>query len=392
MKPRQNADSLADVPFPVGGIDLSTELEEQNPGTTPTGQNVRAAEANTQRLRGGSRPGIAQYIPARVNGIAAIQLLDATAVTTDPSGFGGSVYGPQGPGTPGTFIPPVGGSPGDPNAGQGGDGSGGNGGFGQTFNDDRPGDNSHFMHRMGTHNPITLVQFQGNGTDTMDVSRLDVAFNNQVQQGNMLFAAAVTMRAWNSPPYGNSATMTQINDSLGNHYTLDFIINFTGPNGLGTLTYAHCLSQASGHCTMSAILSQPDAPAMIIAEFHNVSSIQTVDSVSHATGTVLPAGPGLVSVQGTQELAVVAVAWTVFGGVPTTGGGFTFMTPFAQTGGNDVFGVRPGQSGGQEPGEGPLVLAVIYKAGLSSGVVPQVNLPQGASGRWMSVGATFKPQ
>lgn len=77
---------MTDVPavlnFPVGGIDVSCPFSDQRPRplgkevdeegrpvygrTTPVAKNVRIVEASSLRRRGGSRPGMAKYIPQRV--------------------------------------------------------------------------------------------------------------------------------------------------------------------------------------------------------------------------------------------------------------------------------------------------------------------------------------
>jgi hypothetical protein len=69
-------ESLADLTFPTQGIDLTAEFELQRPQTTPVGQNVRGYETLTQRQRGGSRPGLAQYVPQQVSGPHLIQHLN----------------------------------------------------------------------------------------------------------------------------------------------------------------------------------------------------------------------------------------------------------------------------------------------------------------------------
>src|SRR3954463_844347 len=51
-------------------------------GTTAAGVNVRAFEAQTQRVRGGSRPGLSRYIDATVAGTHLIQHLN---VIVDPT-------------------------------------------------------------------------------------------------------------------------------------------------------------------------------------------------------------------------------------------------------------------------------------------------------------------
>lgn len=78
---RNNDPQQADVYFPIAGVDVSQALEMQTPDTTPLGINVRACEPSTLRMRGGSRPGISQYIPAQVDGDSVIQHLQ---IIVDP--------------------------------------------------------------------------------------------------------------------------------------------------------------------------------------------------------------------------------------------------------------------------------------------------------------------
>ena len=61
-----------DLHYPAAGIDLSAAFQAQPnkpvaggryARTTPVAVNVRGYEAETQRVRGGSRPGLVKYIP-----------------------------------------------------------------------------------------------------------------------------------------------------------------------------------------------------------------------------------------------------------------------------------------------------------------------------------------
>jgi len=67
--------------FPTKGIDVAHLQEEQPPGTTPIGDNVRAYEMLTKRGRGGQRPGITKYLNMQVSGFHEIQLLDTITIT-----------------------------------------------------------------------------------------------------------------------------------------------------------------------------------------------------------------------------------------------------------------------------------------------------------------------
>lgn len=63
---RQAQTQVADLFFPISGIDVSVALEWQNPDTTPDGVNVRTFEPSTMRARGGQRPGLAQFVPQQL--------------------------------------------------------------------------------------------------------------------------------------------------------------------------------------------------------------------------------------------------------------------------------------------------------------------------------------
>jgi hypothetical protein len=83
-------EQMTDLVFPTGGVNVATELETQPAQTTPFGKNVRVYEPGTLRARGGSRPGLSEYIPSLVTGSAGkIQDL-ATVVMTDANATNGS--------------------------------------------------------------------------------------------------------------------------------------------------------------------------------------------------------------------------------------------------------------------------------------------------------------
>lgn len=71
--------------FPLSGIDTSAAFHAQKPGTAVDGVNVRSFEPSTDRARGGSRPGLARFCPAQINGTNAIQ--DITAIVLPKSSF-----------------------------------------------------------------------------------------------------------------------------------------------------------------------------------------------------------------------------------------------------------------------------------------------------------------
>lgn len=90
-KKAPNNDSFADLQFPLSGIDLTTEFEEQRTGTTQEGVNVRAFEPITNRGRGGQRAGLGKYIPHTVGLIdengddAPPNVIQHLAIIVDPT-------------------------------------------------------------------------------------------------------------------------------------------------------------------------------------------------------------------------------------------------------------------------------------------------------------------
>ena len=93
-------EQLTDLMFPINGIDRSMEFELQPDRTTPIGLNVRGFEAQTQRQRGGSRPGIDKYIGAQVGSVSAplqhltyVVLAQNQALITGDDTAGGTTTG-----------------------------------------------------------------------------------------------------------------------------------------------------------------------------------------------------------------------------------------------------------------------------------------------------------
>lgn len=94
------SESFQDLSFPLAGVDVSQGFGRQPnrpteagyARTTAVGVNVRAYDPVTNRARGASRPGLARYINARVNGTNLIQELgcltstQGTSVQTSQSG------------------------------------------------------------------------------------------------------------------------------------------------------------------------------------------------------------------------------------------------------------------------------------------------------------------
>jgi hypothetical protein len=82
--PDAKREQIMDLTFPTYGIDLSQEFDLQRPATTPVAINVRGYEPQTQRDRGGSRPGLSKYNPEQLDpviGDMQIQDLNVLVLT-----------------------------------------------------------------------------------------------------------------------------------------------------------------------------------------------------------------------------------------------------------------------------------------------------------------------
>lgn len=74
---------LIDLEFPIAGVSLLQEVQEQPPGTTIVGVNVRATNPDGLRSRGGTRAGLSRYCSNQVpSGAGLIQHLN---VIVDPT-------------------------------------------------------------------------------------------------------------------------------------------------------------------------------------------------------------------------------------------------------------------------------------------------------------------
>lgn len=79
MGRKKQNETSDDLRFPLQGIDLSTGRNEQRPGTTPIGANVRSYAASALRMSGGSRAGLTPLFGAgstvQVSGTNVVQHL-----------------------------------------------------------------------------------------------------------------------------------------------------------------------------------------------------------------------------------------------------------------------------------------------------------------------------
>ena len=93
--------ALVPMFFPGKGINDSVSLNDMTPGFAPEAENVRLFEALTGRGRGGSRPGIDQFIPEKHSGTHEIQHI-TQIVTVNAANLGWSFDG-QDQGFPGVY-------------------------------------------------------------------------------------------------------------------------------------------------------------------------------------------------------------------------------------------------------------------------------------------------
>lgn len=103
---RNNQAQIADLFFPISGLDVSVALEWQTPDTTPEGVNVRTFEPSTNRARGGQRWGLSKYIDEMLplsysSGSPAIQHLQ---LVVDPQAV---ALGVSYPPNDGYTVPPL---------------------------------------------------------------------------------------------------------------------------------------------------------------------------------------------------------------------------------------------------------------------------------------------
>lgn len=125
--PGRNDDRLEDLEFPLGGLNLLAEFQEQPPGTTADCENVRGMNPDSLRERGGSRAGLLKYSPYRIPANLSLDMtIQHLNIIVDPQAEAmRMVFIVPGedwvadPLNPGTFVPPGGsGNPPNPNAPQ----------------------------------------------------------------------------------------------------------------------------------------------------------------------------------------------------------------------------------------------------------------------------------
>lgn len=311
-------DQLAELLFPLQGIDEAREFEEQRQGTTPVGVNVRAFEPLTQRARGGARPGLVEYVPARVNGAQAIQLLDAVCVTTDPAAMGGVVDGGSG-----QLIPPVPGSAQDPTATfgglpSGGDGSGGFMGFQPVFNWNRPGGDSQAFAKKRKKKQLTYVQSTTSLSLFANLTA-SVAYTSNVAAGDLLVAAVVYRIGV------GASTVVGVTDSVGTAFTKIAGLDLQDAGGFFYgLSLWYGIAGGSGADTVTWTVSAVAFTRASVLEYKGNTAAPLGGSATGSSGSAATAlSTGSVPVVEQNDLVLAAFYPDDNFPSPTAGAGFT---------------------------------------------------------------------
>ena len=74
---------IAQIQFPLAGLDRRLGVQSQPPYTTPDACNVRPIDSLENRARGGSRPGLSRAYPTNLGGYPIQLMTDVTYVRDD---------------------------------------------------------------------------------------------------------------------------------------------------------------------------------------------------------------------------------------------------------------------------------------------------------------------
>lgn len=365
----QDPQQQRDVLFPIYGTDISCALEQQPPDTTPLGINVRTFEPQTLRARGGSRPGISQYIPAlTAQGAHAIQML---GVIVDPQAtalgisFDDSL-------TPFPYLPD------SSNRGRAilGDGS-----IGWIF---APSDVTTFNKKKKTRGG------GGSGFHTSKEYEREFPITNQFAAGEssaQLTGLTITGQlllflAFRQSTGGSLSPMT-VSDSLGNTYTQAVASEQSVGDGLDVpvgqqeMSIWYCVNNSFGGVTVTASDST-NTYTCIVASILNVAAISPLDAIESDQGVIDPASGGGTIQTGLISASLSTDLLVAFSGSCGSGGGGT--SGFPPAGWTSMIGD-----------------VAFYKfpsgsANLSYDVISGPAPPPGHTNKiwWNAVGASFK--
>jgi hypothetical protein len=284
-------DRPIELEFPLGGVNLLTEYQEQPPGTTPSAENVRGLNPDTLKMRGGSRAGLARYIQDRVPANVSLSLLiQHLAVIVDPQApaFRNEFLVPddtwvEDPLNPGLYVPP-GGSGNPPSSPQ------------QDTN-------------------IAFVQKKGQNGFGIVSTEQTMVFDNAVWNGTNDRLVVIVVGTSHSSNFG--VTVTVESDATGGTYTR--VGQGSGNDGysremLGTdevtisLWYRFVTSDA-GEQTIRVTPSAAAFLKFFGANFSGLNAAPFVDRAFNSSGVATTAlTTGLVDIAGEGRLLIGAFA------------------------------------------------------------------------------------
>lgn len=283
-----------ELTYPVKGLDVTTEYQEQPADTTPQAANVRAFDSLAGRNRGGSRPGLLKYIAGQVPaGANLIQHLNVIVDPTTPalltaidlSGYPTMDDPSTGARNPGRRVR-VGGSGVQPNR------------------------NVATQDAVGPD--IVFVQSMNQGWD-FSAERREPQFDAQPGDNNFLVAVVCTLAT-----EGNVGVGVQVQNDLLNPYTQagDYVEITDGdsiPVGLRLSMWYRTATAGSSETTVKVTPADEVSMCVILIEYANVLTGSPLDATSdNLDESGFPFDPtmttGVINLNAAGELIVAAFA------------------------------------------------------------------------------------
>lgn len=347
-------EQLNDLDFPLGGLNLLTEFQEQLPGTTPDCENVRGINPDSLRERGGSRAMLARYCPSAIPAdLTQSMVIQHLAMIVDPQAAAlrnnFTVPGDdwvEDPLNPGYFVPPGGwGNPPSPRT--------------------TPATVAHVQSKRTKFNGVTGTQ--------------SAAFTSSVTFNNTLIVFVA------SQVDGTSGSGVMVTNGASTAYTqVGSYIEILDPRSVSNYLRLSCWKKTanSGVDDNTVKVSLSDVVIVMAVtqlEYSGMPTSGQTDSTTTNSDLSLsptpPATTGNVAVLGDNELILGAFATIFDASSFTPGAGFT---------------IRPSVDDGTDF---DLRLNVVEKTGLQN----PANNPTAATGTtsggedpYVAIGATFK--
>lgn len=348
-------DKTANLEFPLGGLDVVAEFQEQKPGTTPVAVNVRAFDTIARRARGGSRPGIVHYapdaVPANVSLDMTIQHLNvivdphATALPQEFETPGDDWV--EDPLNPDKYVPP-----------------GGWGNPGGSDPDDDPGA------------AIALVQSQIDWVpfNNSDSSQREITWATPPTNGNIMVVIVATQDDQFVSP---GATVTVTNTAGSSYSMLGTYSSMTKTDNIHTLSiWIREAVSGSNENTVKVTPNQDISLLTVMSEWVGMDPAGAFDAFAKTEDSVgaNPMTVGPVTIEGDNEMVLAAYM-----------GGFVVDTVTAPAG-YTLLEERDGSSLDLD-----IVIYVFYKLNVDTGdsQTPQATWDGGAD-KYCAVGASFK--